>query len=78
MPLWIWPFLGLMIGYGGFVLWRAWNRRYFKYGPIIYSMEESPVYFWFFAFMFGLSELISLTLFALAVVATIWGPIFSS
>lgn len=78
MPLWVWPFLVVLIAYGGFVLWRAWNKKHFRYGPIIYSLESSPIYFWFFAFVFSVSELFLLILFALAVASTIWGPFLHS
>ena len=76
MPRWTWLFFVLLITYGGFVLWRAWDKRYFKYGPIIYSLEEAPTYFWFFAFVFALCELFLVALFSLIVVSTIWGPVF--
>ena len=76
MPLWVWLFFLLMIGYNSFVLWRAWKRKYFKYGPISYSLDEGPAYFWFFAFVFTASELFLIGLFGVAVVSTIRGPIF--
>jgi hypothetical protein len=76
MPVWVWLFLVLMIGYNSFVLWRAWSRRYFKYGPIIYSLDEGPAYFWFFAFVFTASELFLIGLFGLVLVSTISGPVF--
>jgi hypothetical protein len=78
MPLWMWLFLLVSILYGGFVLWRAWAKKYIKYGPIIYSLKESPIYFWFFAFSFIVSELIFITFIAVAVGAAIWGPVFHS
>jgi hypothetical protein len=76
MPLWVWLFFVLMIGYNSFLLWRAWSHKHFKYGPIIYSLDEGPAYFWFFAFVFTASELFLIGLFGLAVVSTIWGPVF--
>jgi len=76
MPVWAWLFLVLLIGYNSFVLWRAWNRRYFKYGPIFYSLDEGPAYFWFFAVVFTACELFLVGLFVLVLVSTIWGPVF--
>jgi len=69
-------FLVLAIGYISFVLWRAWSYKHFKYGPIIYSLDEDAAYFWFFAFVFTASELFLVGLFGLVVVSTIWGPVF--
>lgn len=76
MPLWSWLFLITCITYFAFVLWRACNKKYFKAGPIIYSLDQDPIYFWFFAFVFTASELIALALFGIAAVSVIWGPIF--
>ena len=76
MPVWAWFFLVLMIGFNSFVLWRAWSRRYFKYGQIIYSLNEGAAYFWFFALVFTASELFLMGLFGLVLVSTIWGPVF--
>jgi hypothetical protein len=76
MPVWAWLFFVLMIGYNTFVLWRAWRQKQFKYGPIIYALDEGPIYFWFFAFVFTLTEIFLLVFFGLSVVSTIWGPVF--
>ena len=76
MPVWAWLLFVVLITYGAFVLWRAWDKRYFRYGPIIYSLEETPTYFWFFAFVFAACELFLVTFFCIIVVSTIWGPIF--
>jgi hypothetical protein len=76
MPLWAWLFFVLMIAYNSFVLWRAWNHKLFKYGPIIYSLDGSPAHFWFFAFVFTATELFLVGFFSLIVVSTIWGPVF--
>jgi hypothetical protein len=76
LPLWAWLFFVLMIGYNSFVLWRAWSHKYFKYGPIIYFLDEGPTFFWFFAFVFTVSELFLVGLFGIAVVSMIWGPVF--
>ena len=76
MPVWAWLFFVLMIAYNSFVLWRAWNCRYFKYGPIIYALDEGPIYFWFFFFVFTLTEIFLLGFFAFVVVSTICGPVF--
>jgi hypothetical protein len=76
MPAWVWLSFAGMIAYNSFVLWRAWNHRRFKYGPIIYSLDEGPIYFSFFAFVFTITEIFLIGLFGLAVVSTIWGPGF--
>jgi len=76
MPVWAWLFLVLLIGYNSFVLWRAWNHRYFKYGPIIYSIDEGRTHFWFFACVFAASEIFLVGLVVLVLVSTIWGPVF--
>lgn len=76
MPLWAWLFLVLMLGYNTFVLWRAWSRKHFRYGPIIYALHEGPAYFWFFAFVFTAREIFLVGLFSLVAASTIWGPIF--
>lgn len=76
MPVWAWLFLVAMIAYNSFLLWRAWNRKYFKYGPIIYSLDEVPIYFWFFALLFSVSEICLVGFFGLVVASTIWGPVF--
>lgn len=76
MPLWAWAFLVLMLGYNSFVLWRAWSRRHFKYGPITYSLDEGPAYFWFFAAVFTATEIFLLSGFCIVLASTIWGPIF--
>lgn len=36
------------------VLWRAWSRRRFKYGPFVYSLNGGPSNLRFFAFVFAL------------------------
>ena len=76
MSVFAWLFFVLMIAYNSSVLWRAWTRRHFKYGPIIYSLDDGPIYFWFFAFVFTISEIFLIGFFGLIVVSTIWGPIF--
>ena len=76
MPLWTWFFIAFCITYFALVLWRAWDRHHFKYGPIIYSLEETPICFWFFAFVFIVCELFFVVLFILAIVSSIWGPVF--
>ena len=78
MPVWVWIFLLIFIGYGALVLRRAWAKRIFKYGPVIYSLKDSPTYFWFFAFTFTVAELFLLILFGLAVVSAMFGPVFHS
>jgi hypothetical protein len=75
MPAWIWLFLVVIIAYGGLVLWRAWNKKYVKFGPIHYTAEESPVYFWFLAVVFFLSEMFAIGLFGITIISAIWGPI---
>jgi hypothetical protein len=76
MPVWAWLFFVVMIAYNSFVLLRAWNHRYFKYGPIIYTLDEGPIYFWFFAFVFTVTEIFLVGFFGLIVASTIWGPVF--
>jgi hypothetical protein len=76
MPLWAWLFFVLMIAYNSFVLWRAWRHKYFKYGPIIYSLDEGPGYFWFFALVFTACEIFLVVFFSLIVVSATWGPVF--
>lgn len=75
MPVWGWSFLALMLGYNTFVLWRAWSQKQFKYGPIIYSLDEERTYFWFFAFVFTATEIFLIGLFSLVAASTIWAPI---
>lgn len=76
MPLWAWSFLVLMLSYNTFVLWRACSQKRFKYGPIIYSLDDGPAYFWFFAFVFTASEIFLVGLFSVVAASTVWGPIF--
>ena len=76
MPLWAWFAFVLMIAYNCFVLWRAWRQKYFKYGPIIYSLIDGPIYFWFFAVLFTLCEIFLIGLFTLIVTSAIWSPFF--
>ncbi len=71
MPLWAWFAFVLMIAYNGFVLWRAWNRKYFKYGPITYSLHDGPIYFWFFAAVFTLCEIFLVGFFTIIVILAI-------
>lgn len=75
MPAWVWLFWVFCIAEFAFLLWRAWTKQYVKYGPLIYSLEETPVYFWFFVVTFIGAELFALAVFILAVVSSIWGPI---
>jgi hypothetical protein len=76
MPVWVWILFVVCVAYCGFVLRRAWNRHYFKYGPIIYSLEETPIYFWFFAVVFSICELFFVALLTLGAISAIWGPVF--
>jgi hypothetical protein len=76
MPLWAWLFFVVSITYSALVLWRAWDKRYFRYGPIIYSLEETPGYFWFFAVVFAVGEVFLIVFFSVIVVSAIWGPVF--
>ena len=73
MPLWAWFGFVLMIAYNSVILWRAWSRRHFKCGPIIYKLNDGPTYFWFFAVVFTLSEIFLVGFFALIVKSAIWG-----
>lgn len=75
MPFWAWLTFLFLIAYNSFLLWRAWDKRQFKYGPNIYSLNDSPVYFWFFTVIFTACEIFLVTEFALVVVSTIWGPL---
>jgi len=75
MPLWVWLFFVLMIAYNSSLLWRAWSHKRFKYGPIIYTLDEGPAYFWFFAFVLTVTELFLVGIFSLIVISTIWGPV---
>jgi len=76
MPIWAWLFFVPLISYGAFALWRAWDKRYFRYGLVIYALGESPVYFWFLVVVFGVCELFLVVFFSLIIISTIWGPIF--
>ena len=75
MPLWAWCGFVLMIAYNSFVLWRAAASKFFRYGPIIYSLNDEPVYFWFFLVLFSICEIFLVGFFSLCIISTIWGPI---
>lgn len=76
MPIWVWLFLIVLMIYGGVVLFRAWNGHYVRFGPITYSKNEDPAFFWFLVASFIIAELIVIGLFGAAVVSVTWGPIF--
>lgn len=54
MPIWAWIFGLACIAYSGFVLWRAWAKGFVKYGPIRYTRQGDPIYFWFVVILFGM------------------------
>ncbi len=76
MPVWAWLFYVLGIAQFSFWLWAAWRKKSFKYGTVVCSLDESPIYFWFFVFVVGVGEIFLVVLFSLAVISAIWGPIF--
>ena len=76
MPVWAWLGFVLMIAYNSFVLWRAWSHMFQIWTNHLLPLNETPIYFWFFAFIFGVCELFLVGFFSLIVVSVIWGPIF--
>lgn len=78
MPVWVWLFFVIVILYGALVLWRAWRKKYVRFGPIYYTAENDSVYFWFLVITFTLSEIFAVLLFVVAFVSAIWGPIFEA
>jgi hypothetical protein len=77
MPVWIWIFLAVCIAYGALVLWRAWAKRFVKFGPIHYTKEDDPIYFWFFVVLFCLCEIWFVGMLVVVVISLISGPIFA-
>lgn len=75
MSAWAWAWLVLFLIYNTSILWRAWRNKQFKYGPIIYSLGDSPGYFWFFAAVFTICELFLLAMFTWVVASTVWGAV---
>lgn len=76
MSTWMWLFGILMIALGAVALWLSWRKRYFRFGPIIYTLSDDPIHFWIFVMLVSLAELWFIGLLILAVIAAIWGPIF--
>lgn len=76
MPAWVWLFLAIIIYYCALVLSRAWNNKYVRFGPICYTANEDRAYFWFLVIVFAISEIFALSLFFVALVSVIWGPVF--
>jgi hypothetical protein len=76
IPLWVWLFLIALVFYGGVVLLRASKKHYVRFGPIIYSKDEGPIYFWILVAAFAVAEIILVGLLIGAIVSVIWGPIF--
>ncbi len=76
MPLWAWLFLLLLIAYYTFALWRAWRKKYVKCGIVVYSLDSSPIYFWFFVALFICAEMFLIIGLILLVASAIWGPVF--
>jgi hypothetical protein len=75
MPIWVWIFLAVCIAYGGLVLWRAWAEGFVKYGPIRYTKQDDPAYFWFFVVLFCLAEIWFVGMLVIVVISLINGPI---
>ena len=76
MSAWAWLGFILLIGYNSRLLWKAWVYRAFKYGMVVYSLEETPVWFWFIALALSASEIFLAGFLVLVVISAIWGPVF--
>ena len=76
MPIWAWIFLAVCIAYGALVLWRAWAKGFVKYGPIHYTREDEPIYFWFFVVLFCLAEIWLVGMLVLVIYSLIHGPLY--
>jgi hypothetical protein len=75
MPIWVWIFFGVVISYAALVLWRAWSESYVKFGPIRYTREADPIYFYFLAAVFLICEIAAIAFFVLTLVSLLTGPI---
>ena len=76
MPIWVWVFFAVVISYGGLVLWRAWSKNYVKFGPVRFTREADATCFYFLTSVFFLSEIIAISLLALAILSLVRGPVF--
>jgi len=76
MPVWAWIFLAVCIAYFWLVLWRAWVKGFVKYGPIRYTKQDDPIYYWFFVVLFCVAEIWLVGILGLVVISLINGPIF--
>ena len=76
MAVWMWAFLAVGIAYGALVLWRAWVKGFVKFGPLYYTKQANPIYFWFLVVVFFLCETYFVGLTTLLVISLIVGPLF--
>jgi hypothetical protein len=57
MPTFAWVAIVVMIGFATSLLWRSIARLEVRYGPIVYTRDEEPIYYWFFVALFAGCEI---------------------